>query len=98
MAGMASRYEVLERMTSLLSYVMIPMSGAFTMASWLPDRFREGYLLIPMPHGVEIVRAGVFGEFVHTYYHPAYAFAFGALLVLAGLVAISGARDRVLMD
>lgn len=97
-AAIALRYELLERLTSVLGYVMIPFSGAFIMASALPAHYREAYLMVPMPHGVEMVRGGVFGEFVHTYYHPAYPLAFGACLILIGLILIMDARDRVLID
>jgi len=97
-AALALKYELLERLTSVLGYVMIPFSGAFLMVGALPQHYRDAYLLVPMPHGVEMVRGGVFGEFVHTYYHPAYPIAFGACLILIGLILIMDARDRVLID
>ncbi|KPF75194.1 ABC transporter [Brevundimonas sp. AAP58] len=98
LAGLALRYEFLERLTSVVGYLMIPFSGAFVMAGWIPERWRELYLLIPMPHAVEMVRGGVFGEFVPTYYDPIYALAWGAGLILVGLVAVADARDRILID
>ncbi len=98
LAGLALRFEFLERLTSVVGYLMIPFSGAFLMAGWLPERWRELYLLIPFPHGVEMVRGGVFGEFVPTYYDPTYAFAWGVGFILVGLVASADARDRILID
>lgn len=98
LAGLALRFDFLERLTSVFGYIMIPFSGAFLMAGWLPERWRELYLLIPMPHGVEMVRGGVFGEFTRTYYDPLYAFAWGAGLILVGLITSMDARDRVLID
>lgn len=98
LAALAMRFEVLERLTSVISYVMIPFSGAFIMVDWIPPQWREAYLLVPLPHGVEMVRGGVFGEFTHTYYHPAYAFAWGGALIFAGLVLMVDARDRIIVD
>lgn len=97
-AALSVRFEIMERIVPVATYAMIPASGCFTMASLIPDKYREGYLLIPMPHGVEMVRGAVFGEFVHVYYHPWYAFAWGAVLLFSGIVLLSDAKDRVLID
>lgn len=97
-SALAIRYEVLERVVAVISYVMIPFSGAFLMVDWIPAKYREMYLLVPMPHGVEMVRAAVFGEFVPTHYHAFYALFVGTILVLTGVVLVSDARDRLLID
>ena len=95
-AGIAMQFEVLERVISVIMYLMIPLSGAFIMVGWLPPRYRELYLLIPMPNAVEMVRAGVFGEFVPTYYHPWYLAAWAAGLTIIGLLLV--ARNQKLID
>ena len=98
MAGLAMKFEVLERMVAVISYILIPFSGAFTMASWVPNSYRELYLMFPFPHGVEMVRRAVFGEFVETHFNPLYAFAVGGVMLLVGLVLISDARERILVE
>lgn len=95
MAGLAMRFEILERVISLVTYIMIPLSGAFAMVAWLPPRARDLILLLPLPHAVEMLRAGVFGEFVKTYYDGYYALAWGTVLNIIGLLIIANARDRV---
>jgi len=85
----------MERIVPVLMYLMIPISGAFIMASWLPGRWRDLFLLIPLPHTVEMVRGGVFGEFVPTYYHPLYVVAWSAGLTLFGLLLLARARKRL---
>lgn len=97
-AGLAMRFEVMERIVPLITYAMVPLSGAFFMVSWLPAEARETYLLVPMPHGIEMVRAGVFGEYVPTYYHPFYALAVGAVLLIVGMLLISSSRHRIVVD
>lgn len=94
-SGLALRYGFMERIVPLLTYALIPMSGAFFMASWLPEAARRIYLMIPLPHAVEMIRAGVFGPFVETHYNGPYALAWGIGFLFIGLLLISGARDRV---
>ncbi|MBB5745340.1 ABC transporter permease [Brevundimonas variabilis] len=94
-AGLSMRFEAMERIVPLLSYLLIPFSGAFTMVSWLPEEFRKIFLYIPFPHAIEMLRAGVFGEFVKTYYDPGYAFLVGSVMIALGLLLISISRNRI---
>ena len=98
LAGLAMRYELMERLVPVLTYAMIPLSGAFVMVAWIPERYRETFLLVPLPHGIEMVRAGVLGEFVHTYYHPLYAAAWGGVLVGAGLILLADVKNRIVIE
>jgi capsular polysaccharide transport system permease protein len=68
------------------------------MVSWLPPHIREIYLYVPFPHGIEMIRAAVFGEFIPTYYNPLYALAVGAIFNILGLLLIAGARDRTFVE
>lgn len=95
LAALALRFEIMERLVPVLSYALIPLSGAFFMVAWLPDQFQEMYLLVPLPHGIEMVRAGVFGEFVETHFNFAYAFAWGGIFNFAGMILLAGVQDRV---
>ena len=94
-AGLAMLFEVVERVVPVLTYILIPISGAFSMVAWLPSEYRETYLLIPFPHGIEMLRAGVFGEFVATYYDPVYALTVGASMIVTGLLLITIGRNRI---
>ena len=98
MAGLAIRFEFMERIIGVISYAMIPASGCFQMAAWIPAQYRDEYLLIPLPHGTEMVRGAVFGEFVEVYYDPWYSFAWGAGLLLGALLLLADAKDRVIVD
>lgn len=95
LSGLAMRYEIMERLVPVISYVLIPISGAFYMVSWLPASARDYVMWIPFVHGIEMIRGGVFGEFVATYYNPAYALAIGAVMNIVGLLIISASRDRI---
>lgn len=95
LSALALRYELMEKLVPIFSYAMIPISGAFFMVDWIPANFREQYMLIPLPHGIEMVRAGVFGEFVKTHYSAVYALVWGGILNLAAMIFLTNARDRV---
>lgn len=95
MSGLAMRYEIMERLVPVISYVLIPISGAFYMVSWLPAIARQYIQFIPFVHGIEMIRAGVFGEFVATYYNVPYALFIGAIMNIIGLLIISASRDRI---
>lgn len=94
-AALAMEFEIVERIVQVLMYLMIPASGAFIMASWISDKYRDAYLHIPMPNAVEMVRAGVFGEFVRTYYHADYLMACAAVLIVTGLLMVSRAKKHL---
>lgn len=95
LSALAAEFEVLERIVPVMMYAMLPFSGIFTMAAWLPRGYREVYLALPMPHPVEMIRAGVFGEFVETHYYPLYPAFCGAVLILFGLLLLSRAKDHL---
>lgn len=95
LTGLSMRYDVMERLVPVISYILIPISGAFYMVSWLAPGFREIVLWIPFVHAIEMIRAGVFGEFVPTFYDPPYALMVGAIMNIMGLLIISASRDRI---
>jgi capsular polysaccharide transport system permease protein len=95
LAALSLRSEVMERLVPLIQYTLIPISGAFFMVEWIPNKYREPYLLLPFPHGIEMVRAGVFGEFVPTHFNAWYAIMVGGVLNFAALILLADARSRV---
>lgn len=94
-AALAIRYDVMERIVPLFTYILIPVSGVFFMAAWVPAAYRDAFLLIPLPHVVEMVRAGVFGEFVETHFNPLYALGWAAAFNVTGLLLLGDARERI---
>lgn len=95
LAGLAMRFEPIERVVPLVSYLLVPFSGAFMMVAWLPANYRDLFLLLPFPHGIEMIRAGVFGEFVETHYNVGYAMTVATVMNIVGLLLIAGAKDRI---
>ena len=95
LSGLALRYDFVERFVQVLTYMLVPVSGAFLMVEWLPAHAREPFLLIPYPNAIEMVRAGVLGEFVATHYNTAYAFMCAGVMNFFGMILIANARSHV---
>lgn len=95
LSALSIRYEAVERLNNLVLYLLIPLSGAFVMAQYVPANYREYFLYIPFPHAIEMVRAGIWGEFMPTHYNPIYPIAFGGVLVLLGLILLNLYRNHI---
>lgn len=98
LAGLAMRYDIFERLVGLISYLLIPLSGAFAMVAWLPPDFQKVLLMVPFVHAIEMIRAGMFSEFVPTHYMIGYPIVMGAIFNVIGLALIAGARDRIAVE
>jgi ABC-type polysaccharide/polyol phosphate export permease len=87
--------ELVHRLWHPFSYLLFPMSGAAFMVQWLPEKLQRIVLLLPMVHGVEMLRQGFFGNVVHTHYDAAYMALCCAVLSLAGLYVVRQATRRL---
>lgn len=76
--------ETLEKFIPALTYVMIPFSGTFNMASWVAPSFREFLLYSPFVTAMEMMRAGIFGVKVTPYYNFPVAISVPVVLCLFG--------------
>jgi capsular polysaccharide transport system permease protein len=86
---------MVERLWHPVSYLMFPISGAAFMVDWLPERLQNIVLLLPMVHGVEILREGYFGSAVRTHYDLGYMSTCCLVVSLAGLYVVHEASRRV---
>lgn len=94
--GAATTYsELVDRIWHPTSYLLFPLSGAAFMVEWLPPRAQEVVLLLPMVHGVEMVREGFFGDKVRTHYDVAYMAMVCLVLTLLGLMLARDAERRI---
>lgn len=95
MGALAQIFDFVERFVQVLTYILIPLSGAFFMASSLPPSYRHYVLMLPFIHCVELMRKGYFGEFLKTYINMPFAMAWASGLTLLGLVLVQFVRSRV---
>lgn len=70
--ALSERNEIVEKLWHPMSYLLFPLSGAAFMVDWLPTAAQKFVLLLPMVHGVEILREGYFGSAVRAHYDLSY--------------------------
>ncbi len=68
-APLSEMSEVLEKFIPVVTYVMIPFSGLFTMASWLTPTMRDYLLWSPFVNAMEMMRKGIWGDQITAYYN-----------------------------
>lgn len=93
--ALSERSEMSERIWHTVSYLLFALSGALFMVDWLPKKMQEYVLLLPMVHGVEMMRAGFFGELVKPHYSVSYIVIFDAITMLIGLFLVAETSKRV---
>lgn len=95
LVGSATAYsELIDRIWHPTAYLLFPLSGAGFMVEWLPQAGREVVLLLPMVHGVEMVREGFFGDVVRTHQDPAFMAICNLGLTLIALCVLRNAARR----
>lgn len=94
--GAATAYsEIVERLWHPTAYLLFPLSGAAFMVDWLPPSGQQAVLLLPMVHGVELLREGYFGNAVRTHYDMGYMAGISLVMTLLGLLLVRDAGRRV---
>lgn len=93
--AISERSEAFERVWHIFTYLLFPLSGAAFMVHWLPRAAQDVVLLLPMVHGVELIRHGYFGDLVPTYENPAYFAALNLVITLIGLALVRETGRRV---
>jgi ABC-type polysaccharide/polyol phosphate export permease len=87
--ALSEQSELVEKIWHPMSYLLFPLSGAAFMVEALPKAAQEVVLLLPMVHGVEILREGYFGSTFKAHYDIAYM-----ALVCSGLTLLALANTR----
>jgi ABC-type polysaccharide/polyol phosphate export permease len=77
--------ETVEKLWHPMSYLLFPMSGAAFLVDALPQVGQELVLMLPMVHGVELLREGYFGSQINAHYDMGYMAVCCAVLTLLGL-------------
>ena len=91
----AAYSEIVEKLWGPVAYMLFPLSGAAVMVDWLPPAYQKIILLLPMVHGVEMLRDGYFGNSVRTHYDASYLAVCSLILTLAGLLIARNAGQKV---
>jgi capsular polysaccharide transport system permease protein len=84
--------DMFDRMVHLVTYLTMPITGAFFMVFWLPTEAQQAALWVPTVHIFEMVRDGQFGPSIPTQYDAGYVIAWIAGLNLLGMAGLRRAR------
>lgn len=80
--------DFINRLWSMFSFIMFPISGVMFFVHWLPEFAREYILYIPMVHFTEMIRHGYYGDIIPTYESISYAICCNVVLSFVGLTLI----------
>ncbi len=97
-AALSERSEVVEKALSIVMYLSIPLSGAFTMVSWLPERFQRVILWSPSVQNLEMIRGGQFGPDSHPVYQLGYDTTVTAMMLLLGVSLTLRVRKHLVIQ
>jgi len=85
MGAWSEQSETIEKLWHPASYLLFPLSGAAFMVDALPQAAQDFVLMLPMVHGVELLREGYFGSNFKAHYDMSYMAVMCAVLTLLGL-------------
>lgn len=97
-APVSEMSEVMEKFIPVTTYVMIPFSGLFTMASWLPPTMRDFLLWSPFVNAMELMREGIWGNKVTAYYNIWNPIVFSTILMVIGLALCRNIRRSLAVE
>lgn len=94
---MAFRFESFDKLWHIVSFLLLPISGAFFLVSSLPPAAQEFMLYLPMIHGTEMFRHGYFGNSIITMENPFYLFCCTLIILLIGLAMMRSFSKGVML-
>ncbi len=88
-------FEVVERIIGVTLYILVPLSGTFFLADWLPEDVRHFALLLPFLNCAEMVRYGFFGPSINPHFDLGYTLVVALTMNALGLLLVRQVRSRV---
>jgi ABC-type polysaccharide/polyol phosphate export permease len=85
---LSEQSEAVEKLWHPITYLLFPLSGAAFNVDALPVAAQKVVLLLPMVHGVELLREGYFGSAFNAHYSIAYLASICAVLSLLGFAKL----------
>ncbi|WDA41813.1 ABC transporter permease [Erythrobacter sp. BLCC-B19] len=98
LGALSHEFELVDKLWHPASYLLFPLSGAAFLVSGLPKQAQDIVLLLPMVHGVEMIREGFFGSRVATVFSAGYALTGAGVLSLAALIAVRWTARRAVPE
>lgn len=97
-APLSEMNEILEKVIPVITYVMIPFSGAFYFTGSLSPSAAQVVLYSPLVHGMEMMRLGIFGPSIDPQYDFLYPLKISLPLLALGLLLCRVVRKRLVIE
>jgi capsular polysaccharide transport system permease protein len=98
-AAFSERSTVFEKIWPPISYMYLPASGCFFLAEWLPHGVRTVLLhVMPALSCYEMIRGGLFGPVIQTFYDIPYLTFVLAAITLFGLLGLRDVRRHLVNE
>lgn len=86
--SIAQKFEVFGKLWGTLTFLMLPLSGAFFSVYNLPPQAQEYAKWVPMISGTEMFRHGYFGDVTPTYENIPFLVTCNLAMILIGLLMV----------
>lgn len=97
-AALSEMSETIEKVMPVVTYVMVPFSGAFFLVSALTPGAGEAVLYSPPVHAMEMMRYGVFGPRIDPHFDYLYPIEFSLICMALGLALCRVVRKRLVIE
>jgi capsular polysaccharide transport system permease protein len=97
-APLSEMSEVLEKFMPVVTYIMLPFSGLFTMNAWMPPSVRAYMMYSPFINGMEMMRKGIWGDQVTVYYDIWNPLACSLFFFTIGLALCRSIRRKLVVE
>lgn len=85
---LAEKSKLVEKVWTPVSYILFPLSGTAFVVDALPKAAQDVILLLPMVHGLELMREGYFGSAFNAIYDIGYMAMVCLAMNLVGLALV----------
>jgi capsular polysaccharide transport system permease protein len=86
--------EAASRFVAPVLYITLPFTGLFYMVSWIPDRYQDVILWSPLVNCIEMIRGGLFPDYITTYGSPLYVAIWCIALTAIGAPLVEYAQKH----
>ena len=93
--SLSAVFEPTDRIWHVFSYLFLPLSGAFFLVDWLPERMQNLALLVPSVDCTELLREGFFGRVIHAHYDLCYLVVVNLCLTFIALAGVGSVSVTV---
>jgi capsular polysaccharide transport system permease protein len=94
-AAMTEMVDVAERFIQPVLYLILPISGAFFMVDWLPEKYQPLATYSPLVNLNEMFRDGFMGNEIVTHWDVPYVIYWCIGLTAVGLMLVRKARAKI---